>query len=570
MKLLASARNRWLLLAALWVVLLVLGVGGFLQQAGDGGFHRTFLDNLYLTMQLAALDYEGGDDALNWRLQVARFAAPVMAASTVLQTASLVFVEQYRQFRLRFASGHTIVCGLGDTGTRIAQAFAANGDTVVGIESDSTSAGVAAARSSDITVVIGDATDAETLKTARVGRAARLVCVSGDDAANLQISIAAADLPRSATAALRCAVHLAEAELATFLRSADLDASKQIRVTFFNVHERAARTLVAENPPFVDDTTANHVVVMGLGQLGRNLVIALAQAWADRRGDEPLPITLVDRVASGRWEAMCMQHPALREVCAPTVFDVDLGAPRSDDVDRLRIAVAERRPSWVCMAFEDESLALSTALFAQRGLGINSAPIVVRTRTESGLGALIHGHTSAGKSNLQIFPFLERTCTVAAVDAGIREQLARAVHEQYLADATDAGGSSDLRRPWDDLADEQRDPSRRRVDGLIGDLDSLGYSLVPLRRWGAPVVELTGDEVAGLAEREHERWRVDRTAAGWTWAPVRDNVAKHNPLLVGWADLSADARRVNVDAARALPAMLARAGYEPVRNAPII
>jgi hypothetical protein len=569
MKLLASARNRWLVLAGLWVVLLVLGIGGFLQQAREGGFHRTFLDNLYLTMQLAALDYEGGDEALNWRLQVARFAAPVMAASTVLQTASLVFVEQYRQFRLRFVSGHTIVCGLGDTGTRIAQAFAASGATVVAVESDAGAGGVAVVRSSDITVVVGDATDPETLETARVGRAARLVCVSGDDAANLQISIAAADLPRSATTALRCAVHLADAELAAFLRGADLDASKQIRVTFFNVHERAARTLVAETPPFVDDT-ANHIVVMGLGQLGRNLVIALAQAWADRPGDEPLPITLVDRVASGRWEAMCMQHPALREVCAPTVFDFDLVAPRPDDVERLRTAVAERQPTWVCMAFEDESLALSTALFAQLGLGISAAPIVVRTRTESGLGALIHGHTSAGKSNLQVFPFLERTCTVEAIDAGIREQLARAVHEQYLADATDTAGSSDLRRPWDELVDEQRDPSRRRVDGLIGDLDSLGYYLAPLRRWGAPVVELTGDELARLAEREHDRWRADRTAAGWTWAPVRDNVAKHNPLLVGWSDLSDDARRLNFAGARALPAMLARAGYEPVRKDAII
>ncbi len=96
MKLLSSSRNRWLLLAALWVVLLVLGIGGFLQQSSDADLHRTFLDNLYLTLQLAALDYGGGDEALNWRLQVARFAAPVMAASTVLLTASLVFVEQYR------------------------------------------------------------------------------------------------------------------------------------------------------------------------------------------------------------------------------------------------------------------------------------------------------------------------------------------------------------------------------------------------------------------------------------------------------------------------------------------
>jgi TrkA-N domain/RyR domain len=570
MKLLASARNRWLLLAALWVVLLVLGIGGFLQQADDGGFHRTFLDNLYLTLQLAALDYSAGDEALNWRLQVARFAAPVMAASTVLQTASLVFVEQYRQFRLRFVSGHTIVCGLGDVGARIAQSFAATGTTVVAVESDVNTPGVPAARSSNITVVVGDATDAATLETARVGRAARLVCVSGDDAANLQISIVAADVKRSATSALRCAVHLADAELADFLRTADLDASQQIRVTFFNVHERAARTLVAENPPFVEEDAANHVVVMGLGQLGRNVVVSLAQTWADRPGDAPLQITLVDRVATGRWEAMCMQHPALREVCAPMVFDFDLGAPRADDVERLRAALAERPPTWVCMAFEDESLALSTALLAQRGLGISSAPIVVRTRTESGLGALIHGHTSAGRRNLRIFPFLERTCTVAAVDAGIREQLARAVHEQYLADATDTSASSDLRRSWDELDEDQRDPSRRRVDGVIGDLDVLGYSLVPLRRWGAPVVQLTEDEVVRIAEREHERWRTERTEAGWTWAATRDNVAKHNPLLVAWGDLTDDARRFNVDATRALPKMLARAGYEPVRSAAII
>jgi voltage-gated potassium channel Kch len=570
MKLLSSARNRWLLLAALWVILLVLGIGGFLQQADDGGLRRTFLDNLYLTLQLAALDYSGGDEVLNWRLQVARFAAPVMAASTVLLTASLVFVEQYRRFRLRFVSGHTIVCGLGDVGARIAQSFAAAGTTIVAVESDANNAGVAAARAGNITVVIGDATDPATLTTARVGRAARLVCVSGDDAANLQISIVAADQARSSTAALRCAVHLEDAELAEFLRSADLDASQQIRVTFFNVHERAARTLVAENPPFVADDLANHVIVLGLGQLGRNVVIALAQAWANRPGDVPLRITLVDRVAAGRWEAMCMQHPALREVCAPTVFDFDLGAPRAVDVERLRAAVTERQPTWVCMAFEDESLALSTALLAQRGLGITSAPIVVRTRTESGLGALIHGHTAAGRSNLRIFPFLERTCTVAAVDAGIREQLARSVHEQYLADLTDTSASSDLRRSWDELTEDQRDPSRRRVDGVLGDFDLLGYTLAPLRRWGAPVVELTEDEVVRMAEREHERWRVDRTRAGWTWAPERDNVAKHNPLLVAWSDLSDDARRFNIDAVRALPAMLARAGYEPVRSAAII
>ena len=33
---LTEPRTRWFVLAALWVVLLVLGIGGFLQQASDG------------------------------------------------------------------------------------------------------------------------------------------------------------------------------------------------------------------------------------------------------------------------------------------------------------------------------------------------------------------------------------------------------------------------------------------------------------------------------------------------------------------------------------------------------
>ena len=36
-------------------------------------------------------DYDGSSGPMNWQLQVARFVAPVMAAGTVLQTASVVF-----------------------------------------------------------------------------------------------------------------------------------------------------------------------------------------------------------------------------------------------------------------------------------------------------------------------------------------------------------------------------------------------------------------------------------------------------------------------------------------------
>ena len=50
------------------------------------------------------------------------------------------------------------------------------------------------------------------------------------------------------------------------------------------------------------------------------------------------------------------------------------------------------------------------------------------------------------------------------------------------------------------------------------------------------------DAVKRVAAAEHERWRAERLAAGWTYGRERDDVQKHNPLLVQWADLPAAAK----------------------------
>jgi hypothetical protein len=564
MKFLSSARGRWFALAALWVLLLVLGIGGFLQQASDGGFHRPFLDTLYLTLQLATLDYGGGDEMLNWRLQITRFAAPIISAGTVLQGASVVCGEQFRRFRLRFARNHTVVCGLGDVGTRIAVAFAAAGETVVAIETDANSTGAATARENGITVLIGRGSDPSLLRTARVDRAARVVAVCGDDATNVQIALTTADVVKTRNGkALRCSVHLTDAELAHLLRIADLDANGAVRLSFFNVHERAARSLLVEHPPFTGDHV--HVMVFGLGQLGRSTVVA--QQWVEQHPDQRLPITLVDRAATGRWEALRLQHPALGEVCAPRLLDLDLDAPAAGKVDELRAIFSDDRPSWAVVAFDDESLALSSALFVHQSLADASVQVVVRTRSDAGLAALLAQRVDGADSfpGLRAFPFLDRTCTRETVDGGLREELAQSVHADYLNHTrADLDAGSGLKRQWSELDDDQRDLSRRRVDGIVADLAVIGLTLSPLRRWGSPAVTLDDAQVEQLAAREHQRWRDDREKTGWTYGAIRDDQLKRNPLLVPWAELPPAARTMNLDSARMLPELLARAGFEPV------
>lgn len=571
MRLLQSSRFRWYLLAVLWLAVILLGVGGFVQQAHDTHTHQTFLDTLYLTMQLATLNYTGvTGGGLNWRLQIARFVVPFMAASTVLQTATVVFAEEFQRLRIRRSSGHAVVAGLGDTGLRMAKALCESGMRVVGLDPDAATVSAAKHAHPTLSVLVGDATEPALLQAVRIDRADRLVVTAGGDARNVAVASAAtaiATARRTGPKALRCAVQLHDAELTTLLRAADLESDSNVRLSFFSLHERAARALLFEHPPF-GKGAPHRPLVIGLGQFGRSLVVALGQLWAHDHDGERLPITLVDRNASGRWAELTTRHPALDEVYLPELIDLELGEPTPDGIDALVEMLQEDQPSWVAVVVEDEALALANAVFLHQQLPRGEVPIVVRMRSVAGLGTLLDPVSGSDQAfpGVQVFPFLDRTCTVESLDGGIREQLARAVHEDYLAHLPPDAPMTPLHRPWADLTDDQRDDSRRRVDGIVGDLASIGCELVPLRRWGAPAMIFTEAEEDQLAQREHRRWFDDRTAAGWTWGETRDDEAKHNPLLVPWEQLPPEEQAVNVEEVKDLHLLLARAGFEAVRQ----
>jgi hypothetical protein len=563
---LSDSRKRWFVLAFLWAVVMGIGISGFVKQGSADDVNRAFLDNLYLTFQLGTLDYDGSSGPMNWQLQLARFIVPLLAAGTILQTASVVFREEFRRYRLRYEKGHTIICGLGETGARLAAAFSEAGAHVVAIEPDAAvAAGSGVAEKLDH-VLAGSGTDEELLRTAGIDRAARVVVCTGDDAANVQVTqvVARASAAR-AKSPVRCSVQLGSASLALLLRSADLESHGGARISYFNLHERAARALLAQHgPPVAVDRPAPHLMIVGLGQFGRSLVLAVAQQWADLQPGVKLNPTLVDPAARQKWEALRLQHPALDAVCEPTLVDLDLQAPEPDEVDGFLALLAEDPPGWVAITDADETAALANAGFLHQHLPRGQVPIVVRMQSETGLGGLLQPHPDAAPTlpGVSLFPFLDRTCTIETVDGGVREQLAESVHEDYLAHLDPATPASSLAQPWSQLSDADREQSRKRVDGIVADLDALALDLVPLRRWGAPEVTLTDAQVDQLAARDHQRWFDDRTAAGWTRGEVRDDAAKRNPLLIPWDELPEDAKSFNLATARELLPMLARNGFE--------
>jgi len=150
------------------------------------------------------------------------------------------------------------------------------------------------------------------------------------------------------------------------------------------------------------------------------------------------------------------------------------------------------------------------------------------------------------------------------------EPLANAVHEAYCEEARAKGETPETNRslrPWEELTEDLRNSNRAQVEDIPNKLRMVGLELAATNGPGPIEMPLTDEQIEQLAIREHERWMAEREQSGWTYAPVRDNVRKYHPSMVGWNRLSESEKDKDRDAIRGLPELIEKAGFR-VRRIP--
>ena len=53
------------------------------------------------------------------------------------------------------------------------------------------------------------------------------------------------------------------------------------RLEFLNTYVRGARAILQEYPPFGDDESNPHLLVVGMGRFGQSIVVHAARAWRE-------------------------------------------------------------------------------------------------------------------------------------------------------------------------------------------------------------------------------------------------------------------------------------------------
>lgn len=151
------------------------------------------------------------------------------------------------------------------------------------------------------------------------------------------------------------------------------------------------------------------------------------------------------------------------------------------------------------------------------------------------------------------------------------EQLAAAIHENYLANAKSNKWDikPEVDRPYADLAPDFQASNRgaaRRIPDLLSliDFKVIANPSPADKSWQKPLADQIGMHRERLAQAEHLGWNAERFANGWKYAPVRNDSLKQHTLLVDWARLSESDKNKDRENMNAIPIWLNLAKHKAV------
>jgi hypothetical protein len=574
-------RRSWYVVGGFFLSIYVFGFLGFREHARAAvpPLDRSWLDTAYLTGQLFTLESGVVPGPVPWKLEVARFLAPVAAAVALIQALVSSFSFHLSRIWLRIRGGHIIVAGLGEKGAILVRELMRRGRRVVVIESDLGNASLGECRQLGALVVTGRADDPLVLQRACTFSASELIATSGSDSVNLEAATLAKRICANRPPVrppLRCIVHVSEPALQEALKRHSPFANESaVTLDVVNILQTGARVMIERSRVFSmlpQEGERCRILLLGLGSFGGALLSRLLRDWAILRAEAAgkrsiglLEITLVDLRSSEKAPALTRHFGSLLEGVELNFFD-------GDATERDRIPTSGINAAFVC--FNNDALATLAAL--RLGERVEpGCPVLIRMVEKAGFSSLLR-ETGAAHAVEACRPGFQ-CCLLGLGDItemselflhGDREVLARAFHTAYLAERS---GTEGVNRkdpslvPWEDLSEFLRNSNRAAADGVPARLAAADLRAIPSPDRPIPLPELTTSEVAALAKHEHERWCAERIALGFRHGPKKDERAKTHPLLRAWETLSPEEQAYNLADSRRLPFVLARADLEVAR-----
>jgi hypothetical protein len=554
------------------IILTVLLIGAFgFSLAGWTAIARQLelsVGDIIIRTLVLPLLYSPWETAKNWlfdwRLEVARVLG--MAAFVVAATKTITFLlaRQVDQWRGRQRAGHLFV--IGDHPLAQAAVAAASARQVPTTWMDNGPADDEDWAIRDSILRIPGGWDLGTAERFALRRAARCAIAYNDDARTLAVARAIRD------GGNRPALILNLQDPWLMARIEEAHAWLDVRLG--SVPRAAARSLHARHPPFLiahrQGQPRLHALIIGFGSFGEAVLLDLLMTARTRELGKPR-ITIVDPHTAGIAADLALRYPELGE-CAEIEFVAaalagENPAGSHGHLDARTFALindaAPITVSYVCTGGDSSTLRVGFALQTLLRDVQVEGPVFLRLRNRGALAQPPAGVSGLAARQLVPFgPIDDLLEAMGFLDDDV-DAMAKAFHEAIRAQAS---GGSQSNLPWAELDENYREANRRLVAHIPAKLASAGYDvdawLISRRDSSLPHIKgFAADPETrnALATLEHERWMTERRLSGWRYAAERDNMRRHHPHLVPFAELPADVQAFDYAAVDQLAAILAKA-----------
>jgi hypothetical protein len=591
------AQYQWWILGVAAVAAFVLGYIGawHLLIEKVPTLHKNFSDPAYISLKDFVLE---NDElaGLPWQLEVARYFAPAVAGWATISALGLLFRDRVQQLKIPWMRGHVVICGLGEyVGIMFLRHLREARIRAVVVELDPDNPGIELCRSLGVPVIVGDAQRLKTLQAAGAHRARRVLALTDHDAVNTQIVANWRELPGRRSGQLSCLARITDPDFCSLLRIQEAQRGEESTVDFFNIDEIGAR-LMLKLFPLATNCVQPHILVAHLDPLGKWLVYHAARTWHDNRdenNDAPLMVTVLDHNPEEEVRALKSDHPELKNVCEFHSFR----ATAEDIGERLpghHLDPATPHISRAYVTAYSDQQAFRTALKLHHRLDKlhPAVPVVVALSRPHGVASLLGDvKTSGALANVDVFPTMERACSVELVWGGSFEPLAEDIHERWRAQQLKEHKPAPS---WEELDESRKESNRAQSRAIAAKLHSIHCAVAPLQNWDTEKdFTFTAEELDKLAFDEHDRWWRERLDAGWKLIPMPDaedpdevkrllekaRRRKESPYLISWTDLleldaemdrrfaegMAGAAEYDRIAVREIPDRLAAVGLQVIR-----
>ena len=410
-------RYDWLFLVFFWLLFFVFGFAGWELYDSE----LTKADCLYLTFQLITLESGSIKGYSPLILQIARFGLPLLTIYTAILVFIRTFKERMQWLSLLWINDHVIIGRLGRRGLFLTRQFREMGRKVVVIEEDAQNDRIPIAQEMGAIVIIGSASDLMTLRLARIEKASALIAVDEDDNDNLEMGMQTKKLFENQPAFLsqreefNCVIHLGDYKFCDLVSRNVLkeDMLNGFNFRSFNIFQQGAFLMWEKygfSFPQVGPGRAPHILQIGLGRFGQNLLHEMARDWsrANPEHSEKLEITLIGNDVDWRFADLLQMHPFISEVCNCHLFQMNV---HSKGFYNLEFLDEKKSFDAVYICLDNDYLGLEVGLFLARALKNKDPQVTIRMLEKTNLAAILEENDEGDICEVNLFGVLDEVCT---------------------------------------------------------------------------------------------------------------------------------------------------------------